>query len=163
MLFALLGIPMGLIMFQSIGERVNTFIAYIVGTVRPNCTNLSAAQVERRSTGTRHQFSGRDHAKASNICLTLHRNLYYSTGYVQEKKQWNPLGTWVFHREEQWSIFDAYYYCFITLSTVGFGDFLPLQQRGDLQERPGYVVFNLLFIIVGLAVFSACVNLLVLG
>lgn len=86
------------------------------------------------------------------------------------------LGTWVFHQEEQWSLFDAYYYCFVTckslfcfllllnlVSTVGFGDYVPLQQGGALQARPGYVVFTLLFVIVGLAVFSACVNLLVLG
>lgn len=38
-LFALAGIPMGLIMFQSIGERVNTFIAFclhkVIFTVAP--------------------------------------------------------------------------------------------------------------------------------
>lgn len=28
MLYALMGIPLGLIMFQSIGERLNTFVAY---------------------------------------------------------------------------------------------------------------------------------------
>jgi hypothetical protein len=39
---------------------------------------------------------------------------------------------------------------------------VPLQRNRYLQERPGYVVFTLLFILFGLAIFSALVNLLVL-
>ncbi|CAJ0564382.1 unnamed protein product, partial [Mesorhabditis spiculigera] len=63
---------------------------------------------------------------------------------------------------ERWTLFEAYYYCVITLSTIGFGDYVPLQKEGILQKNPAYVAFTLLFVLTGLAVFSACVNLLVL-
>ena len=33
--------------------------------------------------------------------------------------------TYVFHLREGWSYHDALYFCFITLTTVGFGDFVP--------------------------------------
>ncbi|TKR58706.1 hypothetical protein L596_030117 [Steinernema carpocapsae] len=72
-------------------------------------------------------------------------------------------GTYVFHVEERWTLFEAYYYCVITLSTIGFGDYVPLQSNEVLQKAPGYVLYTLFFIIFGLAIFSACVNLLVLG
>ncbi|PIC21296.1 hypothetical protein B9Z55_026187 [Caenorhabditis nigoni] len=124
MIFALFGIPMGLVMFQSIGERVNTFIAYSLHKVTP--THLLM------------------------VSFTIGLLVIVS-------------GTYMFHTIEKWSIFDAYYFCMITFSTIGFGDLVPLQQTNALQEKPLYVFATILFILVGLAVFSACVNLLVLG
>lgn len=44
----------------------------------------------------------------------------------------------------------------------GFGDFVALQKGGALQNRPDYVVFSLVFILFGLTVISAAMNLLVL-
>jgi hypothetical protein len=32
-----------------------------------------------------------------------------------------------------WSYFNAIYYCFVTLTTIGFGDFVALQQVPVLQ------------------------------
>ncbi|CAI4232629.1 unnamed protein product [Auanema sp. JU1783] len=139
MFFALAGIPMGLIMFQSIGERVNTGIAFCLHKVR-RAAHQRGWQVLSDVTPT-HLLM---------VSLSIGTTIII-------------IGTYVFSKIERWSFFEAYYYCFITLSTIGFGDYVPLQQGSALQARPGYVVFNLLFVIVGLAVFSACVNLLVLG
>lgn len=63
---------------------------------------------------------------------------------------------------EGWTYLDSIYYCVVTLTTVGFGDMVALQSDGDLQSSPGYVVFSIFFILVGLAVVSAAMNLLVL-
>jgi hypothetical protein len=54
------------------------------------------------------------------------------------------------------------YYCFITLVTIGFGDFVALQKDDALENHPEYVLFVLFFIVFGLAVISAAMNLLVL-
>ncbi|KIH64681.1 Ion channel [Ancylostoma duodenale] len=114
MVFALAGIPLGLIMFQSIGERVNTFIAFC-----------------------------------------LHESHLHARGfdYLQEVA---PKHLLFVSLSIGMSII-------IAVSTIGFGDLVPLQQGSALQLRPFYVVFTLLFVLLGLAVFSACVNLLVLG
>ncbi|PAV69823.1 hypothetical protein WR25_26067 [Diploscapter pachys] len=139
MMFALAGIPLGLIMFQSIGERVNTFTAFCLHRVRDYCHRHSKPYL-REVTPTH----------------LLVVSLSIGTAII-------IAGTYTFHVKENWSLFDAYYHCFITLSTIGFGDFVPLQQAFAPREEPGYYLFTLLFVLVGLAVFSACVNLLVLG
>lgn len=75
------------------------------------------------------------------------------------------------------------YYCFITLTTIGFGDYVALQQDQacltkmstlakltnllifflqSLEERPEYVALSLFFIMFGLAIIAACLNLMVL-
>ena len=54
------------------------------------------------------------------------------------------------------------YYCFITLTTIGFGDFVALQQDNALEKKPEYVTFALFFIMFGLAIIAALLNLMVL-
>jgi hypothetical protein len=42
------------------------------------------------------------------------------------------------------------------------GDRVAAQTKGRLESDPLYVIFTLIFILGGLAIFSACVNLLIL-
>ena len=70
------------------------------------------------------------------------------------------LGAWAFSSYEGWSYLDSVYYCVITLTTVGFGDFVALQNPH--QRQLDYVAFSFLFIVVGLAVVSSAMNLLIL-
>uniref|UniRef100_A0A8R1HT65 Two pore potassium channel protein sup-9 n=1 Tax=Caenorhabditis japonica TaxID=281687 RepID=A0A8R1HT65_CAEJA len=133
MLYALAGIPLGLIMFQSIGERMNTFAAKLLRFVR--------------------RAAGKEPVVTSSDLIVV------CTG-------WGGLlifgGAFAFSSYENWSYFDAVYYCFVTLTTIGFGDFVALQKRSSLQTQPEYVVFSLVFILFGLTVISAAMNLLVL-
>ncbi|MFH4975133.1 hypothetical protein AB6A40_001842 [Gnathostoma spinigerum] len=139
MMFALAGIPLGLVMFQSIGERVNTGIAACLRKIRA-ITLTKGVKLITDVTPTHLLI----------VSLSIGSMVIV-------------IGTYVFHRAERWTMFEAYYYCVISLSTIGFGDYVPLQVNGILQKDPGYVAFTLLFIICGLAFFSASVNLLVLG
>ena len=54
------------------------------------------------------------------------------------------------------------YYCFITLTTIGFGDFVALQQDNALENKPEYVTFAIFFVMFGLAIIAALLNLMVL-
>lgn len=72
-------------------------------------------------------------------------------------------GAWAFtFFEPDWKFIDSLYYCVITLTTVGFGDFVALQHNKDLEERFDYFAFSIFFILFGLAVVSSAMNLLVL-
>ncbi|KAL4239015.1 hypothetical protein ACF0H5_003719 [Mactra antiquata] len=54
-----------------------------------------------------------------------------------------------FHRQEGWTYFDSVYYCVITLTTIGFGDFVVGQEKSSY--RGGYQVLTIVWIFVGLS------------
>ncbi|KAK2832672.1 hypothetical protein Q5P01_016561 [Channa striata] len=53
--------------------------------------------------------------------------------------------------ETEFTGFDPYYFCFITLTTIGFGDIVP--------NHPKYFMLTSLFIIVGMAIMSMAFKL----
>ncbi|XP_015790741.1 two pore potassium channel protein sup-9 [Tetranychus urticae] len=134
MFYALAGIPLGLVMFQSIGERLNTFVAYSLRYCK-KCFKMKKKEVSE-----------------TNLVMFV---LFLSTLVM-------TTGAAAFSKWERWSYFDAFYYCFITLTTIGFGDYVALQKESALQSKPEYVIFSLVFILFGLSVVSGGINLLVL-
>ncbi|XP_073672825.1 potassium channel subfamily K member 3a [Garra rufa] len=134
MFYALLGIPLTLVMFQSLGERINTFVKYLLHRLK-KCLGLRHTEV----------------SMANMVCIGLISCM--STLCV---------GAAAFSRYEDWSFFHAYYYCFITLTTIGFGDYVALQKDNALQTNPQYVAFSFMYILTGLTVIGAFLNLVVL-
>ncbi|CAH8643304.1 unnamed protein product [Schistosoma mattheei] len=133
MCYALPGIPLCLIMFQSIGERMNTIITYLL--------------------------------KKSNLMCKIHKLISQTHLMIVSFTIGSivlTIGAIVFSRYEDWDYLDSFYYCFITLTTIGFGDFVALQRNNSLAKRPDYVAFSLIFILFGLTVVSSVMNLLVL-
>lgn len=63
-------------------------------------------------------------------------------------------GTFVYHEVEGWSYLDAFYFSFITLTTIGFGDFAPQTDAGK--------IFTIFYIIVGVGIILSFVNTLYL-
>ncbi|XP_032397907.1 potassium channel subfamily K member 18 [Etheostoma spectabile] len=62
------------------------------------------------------------------------------------------LGGWILPLwETEFQGFDPYYFCFITLTTIGFGDIVP--------NHPRYFMLTSLFIIVGMAIMSMAFKL----
>ena len=56
----------------------------------------------------------------------------------------------ILHRIEDWTYGEALYYCFVTLTTVGFGDFVPAQAT-ESEVVSFYRICSAAWIIVGLA------------
>jgi Ion channel len=59
-------------------------------------------------------------------------------------------GAIVFAKAEHWKFSDAMYFCFQTLSTIGFGDFVPSHTLS--------LIFGLLYIFIGLGLFAFLVK-----
>uniref|UniRef100_A0A8C6A402 Potassium channel subfamily K member n=1 Tax=Marmota marmota marmota TaxID=9994 RepID=A0A8C6A402_MARMA len=134
MFYALLGIPLTLVMFQSLGERINTFVRYLLHRAKKGL-GMRRADVSMANMVLIGFFSC-----ISTLCIGAAAFSYY----------------------EHWTFFQAYYYCFITLTTIGFGDYVALQKDQALQTQPQYVAFSFVYILTGLTVIGAFLNLVVL-
>ncbi|KAJ8965246.1 hypothetical protein NQ314_004258, partial [Rhamnusium bicolor] len=149
MFYAMIGIPLGLVMFQSIGgvNRLSRYVLFgyygLKGHVELAC-NYPFREVFLT-------LSSNDSIELDLICVVTFLSSLTIAG-----------GAAAFSRYEGWSYFDSVYYCFITLTTIGFGDMVALQKDNALSQKPEYVMFALIFILFSLAIVAASLNLLVL-
>lgn len=134
MFYAVLGIPLTLVMFQSLGERINTFVRYLL------CRAKRGLGLQKSEVSMGNMVLVGLLSCMSTLCI----------------------GAATFSHFEDWSFFNAYYYCFVTLTTIGLGDFVALQKNNTLQEQTPYVAFSFMYILVGLTVTGAFLNLVVL-
>jgi hypothetical protein len=86
--YALIGIPMWLIMIQSVGERLNSLIRFVLKHIKRKYQKRREPQVTAMELLT---------CEAILTVLTL------------------ATGSYIFHRYENWKYFDAFYYCLLTL------------------------------------------------
>lgn len=68
------------------------------------------------------------------------------------------LGTFALYKLENWSILDGFYFCFMSLTTIGFGNMLPGQERSRLYDSNTTVWFCSLYIMSGMALTAMCFN-----
>ena len=101
----MLGIPMAMIMFQSMGERMNKLFGIIIKKIR--------------------QLRGFSHVEVTESDLILASGIMSSIVIA--------FGAVLYHTQEGWSFFDSLYYCFVSLSTIGFGDYVALQNESSLE------------------------------
>lgn len=57
------------------------------------------------------------------------------------------IGTFVYHWLEGWSYLDAFYFCVISLATIGYGDLVP--------TTPEAKIFTIIYVINGIAILLA--------
>nr|XP_022907832.1 TWiK family of potassium channels protein 18-like [Onthophagus taurus] len=90
------------------------------------------------------------------ICLAI------MVGYILS-------GAWLFSSyEHDWGMLNACYFCFISLSTIGFGDFVPGDEiyatdEDDDQEIFGFELSFILcsmYLMLGMALIAMCFNLM---
>lgn len=115
----------------------------------------------------------------SSAGFPVHRQVYvddfdsdydYYTNDDQERQQIKPVPIWLcvflvvsyifggaflFSAWEHWPFLDSAYFCFITLTTIGFGDFVPAYK---LDAHKGIAVCSL-YLLFGIALLAMSFNL----
>ncbi|KAI9589365.1 hypothetical protein GQX74_007534 [Glossina fuscipes] len=122
--FALIGIPFTLTVIADWGRLFATAVS-VLGKYLPKVPSLT-------------KFIGKTWFYALSAVLFL--CIYLAAGA-------GLLLLW----EDDWSFFDGFYFCFITMTTIGFGDLVP--------KKPNYMLLCTLYILIGLALTSTIIEL----
>ena len=87
--------------------------------------------------------SGEDTEAADSI--SLERNLLMILGGLTAMILFYTAGASIFIIWEDWSLFNAFYFCFVTMTTIGFGDMTPsISGRGknSISVEKCIILFN---------------------
>lgn len=60
------------------------------------------------------------------------------------------IGAVVYYMWESWDFFASFYFVFISMSTIGFGDYVP--------RHPICMIVSIIYLVFGLALMSMCIN-----
>ncbi|VVC28926.1 Hypothetical protein CINCED_3A011725 [Cinara cedri] len=86
-----------------------------------------------------------------SLCLTI------MVGYISG-------GAVLFSKWEDWEFFDGSYFCFISLSTIGFGDFVPGSKITGTANGSGSIQVSFIlcsmYLMLGMALIAMCFNLM---
>lgn len=133
MIYATIGIPLAITALQSIGERFNALVRYIY-------------RIFMRRLGKKREISTN-----SLVVIGL-----VGMGITM------CFGAEIFSYYEGWTYGNSLYYCFVTLTTIGFGDMVALQDSVEAHFGIFYISLSMMFIFFGLTIASSFLNLLVL-
>ncbi|XP_042889756.1 uncharacterized protein LOC122264773 [Penaeus japonicus] len=67
------------------------------------------------------------------------------------------LGCTIYTIWESWTYFEAFYFIFISMTTIGFGDYVP--QASD-RKHPAFMMMTTVYLIFGLALTAMCINII---
>lgn len=124
----------------------------------PDETETSTYHLESEASvnNRRWRLSGvqfvTDIDEIQKVSVPISVSLALIAGYV-------ALGSLLFRFCEDWDYLEASYFCFITLSTIGFGDYVPGTSL-DATASQEKLVLCAMYLVFGLAVLAMCFDLM---
>lgn len=133
-LYALFGIPLTGLTLRSVGNRISEGISTAVKMFERKVYNRETEKLEIKTV------------VIAFLLLIIVMIMIPAIG---------------FQALENWDYLESVYFCFITLSTVGFGDFVPVEVKKRYEDNETIPIIlellNLLYMVVGLAVMSGVI------
>ncbi|XP_023952117.1 potassium channel subfamily K member 15-like [Bicyclus anynana] len=89
---------------------------------------------------------------AQSITVPISVCVAFMVGYIM-------FGSMIFGLWEKWDQLDGAYFCFISLSSIGFGDFVPGERVYTPRIETSFIVCSL-YLMLGMALVAMCFNLM---
>lgn len=96
------------------------------------------------------------HSMRDDVTVPVYLCLVVMAGYIMS-------GALLFAIYDKWTYLEGAYFCFVTLSTIGFGDYVPgIVSGGNTSESSSTerLVICTLYVFVGLALIGMCFDLM---
>ncbi|KRZ76287.1 TWiK family of potassium channels protein 7 [Trichinella papuae] len=157
--YGLIGIPLALITIADSGKFLGEFMVHVYSACRGSILKRGrgkkkpSAGLEQSTVGCVDVDDERRHLLISELDkVGLREFADVPAGLVFGVfLSYTALGSLLLHHVEKWDIVDAFYFTFVTMTTVGFGDLIP-------EQRSCYLLI-LLYILVGLALTTTLIDL----
>ncbi|CAG5123724.1 unnamed protein product [Candidula unifasciata] len=150
MLYALLGIPLTLLCLSTIGDTwakcFRFLYKYVSLTLGRMCTCRGPKVELPRKTIFKEALN------TKGVTVPLWVSLLIIGGYIGGGAV--LFSTW----QQDWDYLVAAYFCFITLSTIGFGDFV--FGFGSDNNNNLKLIASAMYLFMGLAIIAMCFNLM---
>lgn len=179
MLYAAIGIPLALLVLAEVGRRFTVFVKFLWAFVRRFyytgswrkirkpfrktyvVKDDSRLGIKQKETVKGDSESSKSDDSQSESGSKDSKKLVY--GYEVDENFNLPitvavviliiyilLGAFMYTWWEKWTYLESFYFVFISISTIGFGDVLP--------EHPKFFILSSVYIFIGLSLVSMCIN-----
>ncbi len=157
-LYAIIGIPLCLIVLADLGKIFTRGLKYLWSFVRRfyytgRCAKKSEAAGATAAGGKSAAQSRKDAAAAAADVYVVDDEFNLPPIVaVLIAAVYILLGAVLYIQWEDWSYLEAFYFLFVSVSTIGFGDVLP--------AHPRYFLLTSLYVLVGLSLVAMVINVI---
>lgn len=163
-IYALIGCPLLLIFLAQIGDAMASSVTYIYSRLCCRCCRSVRNSSELPPNASKKhkrllmddEIGKEEYMPTDEIAVPITLTLVLLFGFMM-------LGAILFAFLEEWSASAAFYFTFISLSTIGFGDLYPERTIVNASGSFGAyfkMFICVLYILFGMAMLSMCVNLM---
>jgi len=162
-MYSLIGIPLLLVFMTQIGDWMAVTFRWLYSRIlcrwcraRRRDSELPPG-IDRRTKGLAFDEVGKERYMPTDLVMVpIMVNLILIFSFIFT-------GALLFANWEGWSAVEASYFCFITLTTIGFGDYSPGKAFEGFQDDPVAFMkmcFTVVYCIFGMTLISMCMNLM---
>jgi len=163
-IYALIGMPLLVMFLNNVGEAMADGIKYSYSRIccrwcrvkRLVSERLPGASLRKARKLRDEVYGSETYMPTNQISIPIILSILCILGYL-------GLGSALFCQWEGWDISSAMYFCFITLSTVGFGDMVPTKSFLGYEESlygKFQMVVCVTYCMAGLALLAMCMSLI---
>ncbi|XP_068207379.1 LOW QUALITY PROTEIN: TWiK family of potassium channels protein 7-like [Palaemon carinicauda] len=162
-LYNVIGIPLLLVFLANIGDFLANSFKYIYSRLccrwcrwRRRVSEKKKKQKPESRELWKDDVGYESYMPTGRVDVPIVVNLCVVTAYL-------VMGGFLFGWWEEWDLITAIYFTFITLTTIGFGDYVPgnaFLDASDALKAALKMLATVIFCLFGMSVLSMCINLM---